>query len=228
MSYLNTFLFGIYPYLAAALFLFGSLARFEREQYTWKTDSSQLLHRGALRAGNILFHVGVLGLFFGHLVGLLTPVAVWDALGVPHHAKQLFAMTAGGIMGAICAAGLAILLHRRLTHPRIAAVTRTSDKVLLAWLLVTLLLGLATIVASASHTDGALMVSLMTWAQHVVTFRGDAAAHVAQTPLVFKAHLLMGITLFAIFPFTRLVHVWSGFASVAYLGRAWQLVRVRR
>ncbi|WP_175999474.1 respiratory nitrate reductase subunit gamma [Burkholderia stabilis] len=228
MSYLNTFLFGIYPYIAAALFLFGSLVRFEREQYTWKTDSSQLLHRGALRIGNILFHVGVLGLFFGHLVGLLTPVAVWDTLGVSHQLKQYVAMAAGGIMGTLCLVGLTILLHRRLTQPRIAAVTRTSDKILLAWLLVTLLLGLSTIVASASHTDGAMMVSLMTWAQHVVTFRGDAASYVAAAPLVFKAHLFMGITLFAIFPFTRLVHVWSGFASVTYLGRAWQLVRVRR
>jgi nitrate reductase gamma subunit len=228
MSHLNTFLFGIYPYVAAALFLFGSLARYEREPYTWKTDSSQLLHRGALRTGNILFHVGVLGLFFGHLVGLLTPVAVWDALGVSHRLKQYVAMTAGGVMGVLCLAGLAILLHRRLTQPRIAAVTRTSDKLLLVWLLATLLLGLSTIAASASHADGALMVSLMTWAQRLVTFRGDAAAHIATAPLVFKAHVFMGVTLFAIFPFTRLVHVWSGFATVAYLGRAWQLVRMRR
>ncbi|MGO4303518.1 respiratory nitrate reductase subunit gamma [Cupriavidus sp. RAF12] len=227
MDLLNQFLYGIYPYIAAALFLFGSLARFEREQYSWKTDSSQLLYRGNLRLGNILFHVGILGLFFGHLAGLLTPVAVWDALGVSHGFKQGVAMAAGGVMGTMCLAGLLILLHRRLTNPRVSAVTRTGDKVLLVWLLVTLLLGLSTIGVSAGHMDGHMMVQLMTWAQHIVTLRGDAAGYVADAPILFRAHLFMGITLFAIFPFTRLVHVWSGFGSVTYLGRAWQLVRGR-
>jgi nitrate reductase gamma subunit len=94
-------------------------------------------------------------------------------------------------------------------------------------LLATLLLGLTTIGESASHMDGAMMVRLMNWAQHIVTFRGDAASYVADAPLVFRLHLFMGMTLFVIFPFTRLVHVWSGFASVTYLSRAWQLVRSR-
>lgn len=227
MNMFNQFLFGIYPYIAAGIFLFGSLARFEREQYTWKADSTQLIHRGNLRLGNILFHVGILGLFFGHLFGLLTPVAVWDWLGVPHSVKQAVAMTAGGLMGAMCLVGLAILLHRRITNPRLAALTKTGDKVLLVWILVTLLLGLSTIGESASHMDGAMMVRLMTWAQHIVTFRGDAASYVSEAPLIFRCHLFMGMTLFVIFPFTRLVHVWSGFASVTYVSRAWQLVRGR-
>ena len=224
---LNQFLFGIYPYIAAAIFLFGSLARFEREQYTWKADSSQMLHRGNLRLGSILFHVGILGLFFGHLAGLLTPVAVWDFLGVDHGTKQAVAMIAGGIMGWLCLSGLLILIHRRMSNARISAVTRTGDKVLLLWILVTLLLGLTTIGESSGHMDGHMMVQLMTWAQHVVTFRGDAAQFVVDTPLLFRLHLFMGMTLFVIFPFTRLVHVWSGFASVTYLSRAWQLVRSR-
>lgn len=224
---LNQFVFGIYPYIAAAIFLFGSLARFEREQYTWKTDSSQMLHRGELRVGNILFHIGILGLFFGHLAGLLTPVAVWDYLGVAHRTKQLAAMIAGGAMGTVCLAGLLILVHRRMTNARISAVTRRGDKLLLVWILTTLLLGLTTIGVSTEHLDGHMMVQLMTWAQHIVTFRGDAAGFIAEAPLIFKLHLFMGLTLFVIFPFTRLVHVWSGFASVTYLGRAWQLVRPR-
>jgi nitrate reductase gamma subunit len=227
MNTFNQFLFGTYPYIALAIFLFGSLARFEREQYTWKADSSQLLHRGQLRLGNILFHVGILGLFFGHLFGLLTPVAVWDFLGVPHSVKQMVAMVAGGVMGTMCFAGLAILLHRRLSNARVSAVTRVGDKVLLVWILVTLVLGLSTIFESAGHMDGAMMVRLMTWAQHTLTFRGDGASFVATAPLIFRVHLFMGMTLFVIFPFTRMVHVWSGFASVGYLGRAWQLVRSR-
>ncbi|MBG7621023.1 respiratory nitrate reductase subunit gamma [Herbaspirillum sp. AP02] len=227
MSYLHQFLYGIYPYIALAVFLLGSLLRFEREQYTWKSDSSQLLHAGRLRLGNILFHVGVLGLFFGHLVGLLTPVAVWDALGVSHGFKQLVAMGAGGVFGTLCLLGLTILIHRRLTDARIAAITRPADKLLLLWLLVTLCLGLSTIAESAQHRDGHMMVLLMTWAQHIVTFRGDAAGFIEGAPLLFKLHLFMGLTLFVIFPFTRLVHVWSGFASITYLSRAWQLVRPR-
>lgn len=227
MTYLHQFIYGIYPYIALAIFLFGSLARFEREQYTWKSDSSQMLHAGNLRLGNILFHIGVIGLFFGHLLGLLTPVIVWDTLGVSHTLKQMIAMVMGGIFGTLCMLGLLILLHRRFTNPRIAAVTKTGDKVLLLWIFVTLALGLSTIFESANHTDGHMMVLLMTWAQHIVTFRGDAAEFIVAAPLLFKLHLFMGLSLFVIFPFTRLVHVWSGFASVGYISRAWQLVRPR-
>jgi nitrate reductase gamma subunit len=227
MSYLHQFVFGIYPYIALAIFLLGSLIRFDREQYTWKTESSQLLHRGALRVGHILFHVGVLGLFFGHVVGLLTPVAVWDALGVSHGAKQIFAMAAGGIMGSLCLIGILILLVRRFSNDRLMRVTTIKDKLVMLWILATLSLGLISIFVSASHTDGHMMVQLMTWAQHVITLRGDAASFIVEAPLIFKLHLFMGMSLFVIFPFTRLVHVWSGFASVGYLGRAYQLVRPR-
>jgi nitrate reductase gamma subunit len=227
MSYLHQFVFGIYPYIALAIFLLGSLVRFDREQYSWKSESSQFLHRGVLRLGSTLFHVGVLGLFFGHMVGLLTPVAVWDALGVEHGAKQLFAMAAGGLMGSLCLVGILLLLARRFASDRLRGVTTFKDKVVLLWILATLLLGLSSIFVSASHTDGHMMVLLMSWAQHVVTFRGDAAGFIADAPLVFKLHLFMGMSLFVLFPFTRLVHVWSGFGAVGYLGRAFQLVRTR-
>ncbi|MBC3879184.1 respiratory nitrate reductase subunit gamma [Undibacterium sp. FT79W] len=227
MTYLHQFIYGIYPYIALAIFLFGSLARFEREQYTWKSDSSQMLHTGNLRTGNILFHLGILGLFFGHLVGLLTPVVVWDTLGITHSFKQMIAMVAGGIFGTLCMVGLLILLHRRFSDARISAVTKTGDKVLLLWIFITLGLGLSTIFESANHSDGHMMVLLMTWAQHIVTFKGDAAEFIVAAPLLFKLHLFMGLSLFVIFPFTRLVHVWSGFASVTYISRAWQLVRPR-
>lgn len=227
MNYLHQFVFGIYPYIALAIFLLGSLIRFDREQYTWKSESSQTLHTGALRLGSPLFHVGVLGLFFGHAAGLLTPVAVWDALGVEHGTKQLIAMTAGGIMGSCAMIGLLLLLARRFSNDRVRAVTTFKDKIVLLWILVTLSLGLISIGASASHMDGHMMVLLMTWAQHVVTFRGDAAGFIETAPLIFKLHLFMGMSLFVIFPFTRLVHVWSGFGAVGYLGRAFQLVRTR-
>lgn len=228
MNYLDTFLFGIYPYIALSIFLFGSLVRFDREQYSWKSDSSQLLQPQYLRLGNILFHLGIIGLFLGHFVGLLTPVQVWDFLGVSHSSKQILAMTAGGIMGTIALIGLLILIYRRFSSARLMAISTWRDKLVLIWILITLLLGLSTIIVSSHHTDGKEMLKLMHWAQYIVTFRGGAVDLLAGVSPIFKAHIFMGITLFVIFPFTRLVHIWSGIGTVAYLGRRPQLVRSRR
>jgi nitrate reductase gamma subunit len=227
MSYLNQFLFGIYPYLALAVFFVGSLVRFDRDQYTWKSDSSQLLRAGQLRWGSNLFHIGILGIFFGHLVGLLTPLAVWHALGVSPGAKQLLAVVAGGAAGALCLVGLILLIHRRLTEPRIRITGRPMDMAVLVLLLAQLLLGLFSITVSVQHLDGEEMIKLMMWAQHIVTFRGDAAGFVVDVAPVFKLHLVLGLTIFLIFPFSRLVHIWSGFAAVGYLVRAYQVVRSR-
>ena len=227
MSNLNQILFGIYPYICLSVFVLGSLIRFDRDQYTWKSDSSQLLRRGQLRWGSNLFHIGILGIFFGHLFGLLTPLAVWHVLGVSAPAKQMLAMIAGGIAGIACLAGLVLLIHRRLVETRIRATSRPMDLVVLYLLLAQLLLGLFSIVISARHLDGSEMIRLMMWAQHIVTFQGDAAAYIADVALVFKLHLVLGMTIFLVFPFSRLVHVWSGFATLAYVTRAYQVVRHR-
>ena len=224
---MNQFLFGIYPYIALAVFLLGSLIRYDREPYTWKSDSSQLLRRGQLRWGSNLFHLGILGIFFGHLFGLLTPLAVWHALGVTAPQKQMLAMVAGGIAGAACLAGLLLLLHRRLTVTRVRRTSRTMDFVVLWLFLAQVLLGLYSISFSAAHRDGAEMLKFMAWAQGIFTLRPDAASLVADAAWVFKAHIVLGLTIFLVFPFSRLVHVWSGFATVGYLARAYQIVRSR-
>lgn len=226
MSYSQTFLFGIYPYIALTVFLLGSLIRFDREQYTWKSDSSQLLKRGQLRLGSNLFHIGVLFLFFGHFFGMLTPHFIYAPI-ISTSAKQLLAMVLGGIAGLLAFIGLTLLLHRRLTEPRIRATSRFGDLLILALLWLQLLLGLATIPLSAQHLDGSMMVRLAEWAQHIVTFRGGAVELLEGAGWIFKAHLFLGMTIFLVFPFTRLVHVWSGFAATTYAARAWQLVRPR-
>ncbi len=228
MSSFNTLMFGVYPYICLAVFFIGSLIRFDREQYTWKSDSSQMLRTGQLRLGSNLFHIGILGIFFGHLFGLLTPIPVWHALGIEAPAKQLLAIVAGGAAGIVMLAGLLILLHRRFSEPRIRATTTTMDWVVLWLLAVQLALGLISLYFSWQHRDGAEMIKLMTWAQHIVTLRTDAAAYVADVAPVFKLHLVLGMTIFLIFPFSRLVHIWSGFAALTYLGRAYQVVRARR
>lgn len=227
MNYLNQFLFGYYPYICLTVFLLGSLIRFDRDQYTWKSDSSQLLRAGQLRWGSNLFHVGVLFLFFGHSFGMLTPHFVYEPfLGAG--AKQLIAMVSGGVAGLLGFVGVSILLHRRLGDPRIRINSKTSDIVLLWLLWIQLALGLATIPLSAQHLDGSMMLKLAEWAQRIVTFRTGAVELLADAGWVFKAHMFLGMSIFLIFPFTRLVHVWSGFGTVAYLLRPYQVVRSRR
>jgi nitrate reductase gamma subunit len=226
MSFLHNFLFGIYPYVALAVFLIGSLVRFDREQYSWKSDSSQLLRRGQLRLGNNLFHVGVLLLFMGHLT-LLVPKELYHAVGLTTESKQMLAIVAGTIFGVTAFVGLVLLVHRRLTEPRIRATSSRMDIFILLWILATLSLGLVTIPFSLGHPDGAVMVALANWAQHIVTFRGGAASFIADVPPIYRVHLFFGMTMFLLFPFSRLVHVWSGFGAVAYLRRPYQIVRTR-
>ncbi len=228
MNSLNTIVFGIYPYVCLAVFFIGSLIRFDREPYTWRSESSQMLRTGQLRLGSNLFHIGILGIFFGHLFGLLTPLAVWHALGVEPSAKQMLAIVAGGLFGFMMLIGLIILMHRRLTEPRIRVTTTTMDWVVLWLLLIQLSLGLFSLTVSWQHLDGGEMVKLMTWAQHIVTLRTDAALYVTDAAPVFKLHLALGMTIFLVFPFSRLVHIWSGFGALAYLTRAYQVVRTRR
>jgi len=227
MKALDNFLFGIYPYVCLSVFFIGSLIRFDRDQYTWKSDSSQLLRAGQLRWGSNLFHVGVLFLFFGHSVGMLTPHFLYE-LFIGAGSKQLMAMISGGIAGLLGLIGVTILLHRRLSDERIRANSKTSDIVLLVLLWLQLALGLATIPLSAQHLDGSMMVLLAEWAQRIVTFRGGAVELLDGAGWVFKAHMFLGMSIFLIFPFTRLVHVWSGFATVCYVFRPYQVVRSRR
>ena len=224
---LHDFLFNVYPYICLAVFLMGSLARFDRDQYTWKSDSSQLLRARQLRWGSNLFHVGILFLFFGHTVGMLTPHFVYEPF-MTAGAKQILAMVSGGIFGVFGFIGVSLLLHRRLTDPRIRATSKTSDIVLLWLLWAQFALGLATIPLSAQHLDGSMMMKLAEWAQRIVTFRGGAAELLDEASWVFKAHMFLGMSIFFIFPFTRLVHVWSGFGTLAYVARPYQLVRSRR
>jgi nitrate reductase gamma subunit len=224
--YINQLLFGIYPYVALATFLVGSLIRYDREQYSWKASSSQLLSGRWMRLGSNFFHIGILLILAGHFVGLLTPHEIYSKF-ITVEAKQKLAMMAGGIFGAMCFVGITILVWRRLFNPRVRATSRVSDIAVLLILYVQLILGLSTIAVSMEHLDGSSMVALAHWAQHIVTFRAGAADFVLDEHIVFKLHIVLGLTLFLIFPFTRLVHVWS--LPIGYLSRTgYQIVRSRR
>ncbi|MGB4342544.1 MAG: respiratory nitrate reductase subunit gamma [Moraxellaceae bacterium] len=223
MSNLNFMLFGVYPYVALAICLIGSWARFDLSQYTWKTGSSQMLSNKGMRMASNMFHVGILFILAGHFVGLLTPHAVYHHV-ISTENKQLLAMVSGGVFGVICLIGLLMLIVRRMTDPRVRASSSASDILILWVLLAQLCLGLLTIVASTQHLDGSVMVMLGNWAQHLVILQPTVAAEsIAPVGLVYKLHVFLGLTLFVLFPFTRLVHMVS--APVWYLGRRYQIVR---
>ena len=223
MSNFNLLMFGVYPYVALAICLIGSWARFDLSQYTWRAGSSQMLDNKGMRLASNLFHVGIIFILAGHFVGLLTPHAIYGSV-ISTENKQLLAMVSGGFFGILCLIGLVMLIKRRLNNPRIRANSSTSDIMILFVLLAQLVLGLLTIFASTQHMDGSVMVMLGNWAQSIVTLQPvQAAASIAPVGLVYKLHVFLGMTLFVLFPFTRLVHIVS--APIWYLGRRYQIVR---
>ena len=224
---INTLLFGIYPYIALTVLVVGSIVRYDREPYSWRAGSSQLLRRKQLIWGSVLFHGGVLVIFLGHVGGLLTPIWIWDMLGVSHGTKQMIAIVLGGVAGAFGIAGATLLIHRRFFDARVRAASHFADNMIILILWLQLALGLATIAVSARHLDGHEMVKFMTWAQGIFTFNPEAADHVAEADIIFKLHITLGLTIFVLFPFTRLVHMLS--APVRYMWRpGYQVVRTRK
>ena len=227
MSALHGFLFQVYPYVCFVVFLVGSLIRFDQNQYTWKSDSSQLLRAGMLRWGSNLFHGGILFLFFGHLFGLFTPHSVYGIF-MSAGTKQMLAVVAGGIAGIVCFVGLSMLLYRRVFDPRIRLTSHPTDIAILLVLWVQLVVGLITLPYSYQHNDGSVMLILADWAQRIVTLRPVDASALATLPWPYLFHVVFGMTIFLLFPFSRLVHVWSGFASIVYVFRPYQVVRSRK
>jgi nitrate reductase gamma subunit len=211
-TYLNTLVFGIYPYIALVVLAVGTIVRYDREPYTWRSGSSQLLRRKQLIWGSVLFHVGILVIFFGHLVGLLTPIELFDLLGIGHGFKQVLAIVMGGVAGVIALVGATLLLHRRLFDARVRATSSFGDIAILVLIYIQLVLGIATIFVSIQHLDGGEMVKFI---------------YVAEVHWLFKLHLFLGLTIFLVFPFTRLVHMLS--APLRYIWRpGYQVVRTRR
>ncbi|MEO1169988.1 MAG: respiratory nitrate reductase subunit gamma [Pseudomonadota bacterium] len=226
-EFLNNMLFGIYPYIALAVLAIGSIIRYDREPYSWRSGSSQLLRRRQLMVGSVLFHLGVLIVFVGHLVGLLTPIEFFDWMGISHPFKQVMAIGVGGVAGAISLIGATMLVQRRLFDPRIRRNSSFADTAVILLLWVQLILGLSTILISLEHLDGAEMVRFMAWAQGIFTFDAAASSYVLNAHWIFKLHIFLGLTIFLIFPFTRLVHMLS--APVRYVWRpGYQIVRSKK
>ena len=223
-DYVNTLLFGVYHYVCLVVLLIGSLIRFDRDPYTWKSDSSQMLRKRQLRLGSNLFHYGVIIVILGHFAGFLAPhwAIDWALSPIAH---QLLAMVIGGIAGFVAIVGLTILIARRLGDPRIRLNSRKWDIAVVLMLWLRLALGLLTVPLSAFHMDGVLFETLTSYLKSVVTLDSGAAALMAEVPLPYKLHILLGFSLFLVSPFTRMIHIWSGAGALAYLFRPYQIVR---
>lgn len=224
---LSNLLFGVYPYIALTTFIVGSVIRFDREQYTWKADSSQIFEKEQLQKGSILFHVGVLALFMGHFVGLVIPHKWFLAMGVSDMMHQVLAISAGAAFGSLCMMGGVILWKRRMYHPRVRANSRFMDIFILDWILVTLGVGLLTIPVSIYHAfngDASVMVALAEWVQSMLALNSQPE-YLVGVGFIYKLHLFLGMSVFFLFPFTRLVHVWS--MPLGYMFRPYQIVRTK-
>ncbi|HEV8077688.1 MAG TPA: respiratory nitrate reductase subunit gamma [Marinobacter sp.] len=224
MSYLNTLVFGIYPYIAILIMLIGTWARYDNSQFTWRAQSTQILSKKNMVWASVMFHVGVLVVFFGHLVGLLTPHFVYEPF-MNAGTKQVLAIVVGGIAGIMALIGGIMLAVRRLTDPRVKASSSFSDNMIILVLVAQLALGMLTILPTLGHLDGSTMLLLAAWAQGILTFQGDAASHIADVHWIYKTHIFLGLTIFVLFPFSRLVHMLS--VPLEYFGRKYQVVRKR-
>ncbi len=224
MSFLNNLLFSYYPYAAIMFFCIGSIYRYENDQYSWKSSSSQILHNNLFFYSSNFFHYGIIVLMFGHFFGLMTPHSIYSKIIQPE-TKQMYAIIIGGVAGFISLIGITMLLYRRLFVAKVYITSNKSDIFILILLYIQLLLGLLSIFISYQKMDDpSSMIALANWVQGIFIFSPDLYSYVANEHWLFKCHILLGMTIFLVFPFTRLIHIFS-FPYLYFLRRGYQIVR---
>ena len=224
---MNEFLFVIVPYLCLTTFVVGHLWRYRYDKFGWTTRSSQLYENRLLRIGSPLFHFGMLGVVGGHVIGLLIPQSWTDAVGISHTAYHVLAVGGGLLAGVMTVVGLAILVYRRRTVGPVFTATTRMDKVMYAFLVVVIVLGMWNTIAGSILTIGGeynYREGVSVWYRSFLAFNPDAAL-MAEAPPGFQLHALAAFGLFALWPFTRLVHVFS--APLGYLTRPYIVYRSR-
>lgn len=223
-------LFQVLPYIVIAVWLVGSFVRFLVSPYTVKSQSSELLgSKKEINWGARFFHVGVIGLFFGHLFGLLIPKDLLSDIGISPALNQMIEICAGGFFALLSIIGIAMMIHRRITNPRIRKTSRPSDWLVLVLLGAVLLVGGGIVVTAAvTERSGEDLFDFVNWAIALISFQPDAYAYLIDAPILQKVHILIGLSIFLIVPFTRLIHIWSGYASPIYLLRNMQKMRMNK
>lgn len=221
---MSTILWVIVPYVSLAIFVVGHVWRYRYDKFGWTTRSSQLYENRLLRWGSPLFHFGLLGVIAGHVVGLLVPKSWTEAVGVSEGVYHLLAISVGGLAGLATIVGLVILIYRRRTVGPVFSATTRMDKTMYVFLAAAILLGMWNTVASNVFGTYDYRESVSLWYRGIFSLRPDPAL-MAGAPLGFQLHALVAIVLFALWPFTRLVHVFS--APVGYLTRPYIVYRSR-
>lgn len=218
------FLWVILPYLVLTIFIGGHIYRYQHDQFGWTSKSSELLEKKMLRIGSNLFHWGIIFVFGGHVMGLLIPIEIYEAMGINEHQYHMIAL-AGGIPAGICATfGILILVYRRMSVKRLIATSTKGDWASLFFLGIVILSGMSATFLNIDSSGFDYRTTIGPWLRGIITFRADTSL-MATVPLWFKIHILAVYGLFAAWPFTRLVHVFS--VPVRYLNRSYVIYRKR-
>lgn len=225
MSRVDTFLWVLLPYVALASFVVGHVWRYRRDGYRWTARSTQLLERRLLLVGSVAFHVGMLGVIGGHVLGILVPEGWTHAVGVSNRLYHWVAIVMGGAVGLLACAGALVLVYRRLKIDRIRATTLPSDWLMYPLLLTTIVLGMLCTIVGGLIQEYEYRETVSVWFRSVFTLDPQGALMV-HAPFAYQAHVTVAWLLFAVWPYTRLVHVWS--VPVGYLARSPIVYRAKR
>ena len=219
---MNTFLWVVFPYLALGVFVAGLIWRYRYDKFGWTTRSSQLYESRLLRVGSPLFHFGLLFALLGHLMGLVIPKSWTDALGIPQHVYHLVAVGGGVVSGAMIIVGFAILVFRRRTVSTVFQATTVNDKAMYLVLGLVILFGMINTISTALSEEYNYREGVSPWFRSVFLLRPDAD-YMAAAPFQFQAHAFLAFLLVLMWPFTRLVHVFS--APFGYVNRPYIVYR---
>jgi nitrate reductase gamma subunit len=219
----NQFLWVIMPYLCIAIFFIGHVARFKFDKFSWTAKSSEFIEKKQLKWGSLMFHLGIIPVAMGHIVGLLIPASWLTAVGVSDHLYHIGAVYIGSIFGIITLIGMLLLTARRVTKKNIRRLSSASDIIVNFLLLTIVFMGCyATLVTNATIPSFDYRETISVWFRQLFIFSPNADL-MLQVPLAFKMHILLGFIIMAFWPFTRLVHVWS--VPLTYASRSYIIYR---
>ncbi|MBG9490555.1 respiratory nitrate reductase subunit gamma [Bacillus subtilis] len=217
-------LWGIMPYIVLTIFIGGHIYRYQHDQFGWTAKSSEMLEKKKLAAGSTLFHWGLLCVVGGHVMGILIPEGVYASLGISEHMYHKMAIGAGLPAGIAACTGLVILTYRRLFDKRIRKTSSPSDILTLLLLLFMMLSGVAATFLNIDSKGFDYRTTVGPWFREIVLFRPDVSL-MESVPLWFKFHIVIGYVVFILWPFTRLIHVFS--LPLKYLTRSYVVYRKR-
>lgn len=220
----NQFLWEVLPYIILTIFIGGHIYRYQHDQFGWTSKSSELLEKKLLRWGSNLFHFGIIFVFGGHVMGLLIPIEVYETLGVSEHQYHTIALLGGIPSGIAATIGIFILIYRRISVCRLIKTSTKGDWVSLFFLAIVVLSGMSATFFNIDSNGFDYRTTIGPWLRGVLTFRPNAGL-LSNVPIWFKVHMVAALGIFAAWPFTRLVHVFS--VPIRYLTRSYVIYRKR-